>query len=412
MAFLMLIVYFIIVYLRPGEWVPGLIGLQLLDVAMLGATFFLSLRLALTKASDLARLPHNRMMLGLFAAIVLSHLANAYVGGAIHAFQMFLVNVLTYFLVVNIVNSERKVRIILWVLILLTAVLAVQGIQQAATGTGWAGQDLVYGRITWIGIFNDPNDLALTFIMVIPLLLAYLVSEAFIGFKWIALLLLGVLTYGTFLTNSRGAMLALMAAVGFFFIKRSRHRLLGGLLGGTAAAAVFLFGPSRMGMISANEESAAGRLDAWYYGFQLLKHNPFFGAGQDMFTNDYPLTAHNSFVLAFAELGLVGFFIWIGLLYTGYRALSVVQTQRGVLTPYAYGLQASIIGFCVGAFFLSRTYILIPYLLVALSGAVSGVVARQTPALTFRFTKRDWWNIFRICLGVFILLEIAMKVWR
>ena len=25
MAFLMLVVYFIIVYLRPGEWVPGLI---------------------------------------------------------------------------------------------------------------------------------------------------------------------------------------------------------------------------------------------------------------------------------------------------------------------------------------------------------------------------------------------------
>ena len=37
----------------------------------------------------------------------------------------------------------------------------------------------------------------------------------------------------------------------------------------------------------------------------LIKANPLFGAGQDMFMDDFPMTAHNSFVLAAALVALV-----------------------------------------------------------------------------------------------------------
>ena len=412
MAFFLLLLYLVIVYMRPAEWIPMFAGWQMLDVAMLSTVFFLFLRAALAKGSNLVRIPHNRMIVGLLAAIVLSHAAHGYVGGIIHSASIFIVNVLLYFLVVNIVNTPRKLKTAVWVLVVLTAIMAVQGVQQDARGWGWAGQGTAWGRITWVGIFEDPNDLGLAFVTMVPVLLAYIFGPAFIGFKWLPMGLVGLLVYGLYLTNSRGAMLALMAAVAFFFIRRSKHRLLGGVLGGAMALLILLFGPSRMGMMSAQEESAAERLQAWYYGFQLLKHNPLFGAGQDLFTNDYPLTAHNSFVLAFAELGLVGFFFWIALLYVSFKGLEVAHRYHGEhLSPYTYGLECGLVGFCTAAFFLSRTYVMIPYLLAALAAALANIVRKQTPELVVAFTGRDVRNVLGLCVGIIVFLQVAMKTW-
>ena len=412
MAFVLFLAYLIVVYLRPGDWVPALAGVGLVDGLLMGATFLVVLDVARTRGRSLVHLPHNRVILLFFATVVLSHLANGYFGGAVHAATVFVVNVILYFVVINVVKSTRRLQLVLAVLTFLAVLLAVQGVQQAARGVGWAGQGLALdGRITWVGIFEDPNDLALVFVVAVPILLAQLTGRGFIALKWIGLACLGVVLYAVYLTNSRGGMLAIMVAMAFFFVKRSRHALIGGMLGGTAALAAFVFGPTRLGKLSVEEASAAGRLDAWYYGFQLLKSNPLFGVGHEMFTDAFYLTAHNSFVLAFAELGLLGYFCWIAVLYTTYRALSVVQGQPGVLGIYSYGLQAALVGFCAGAFFLSRTYILIPYLLMGLSGAAIQIARRQTPQLTFRLTGRDWRHIALLGIGMLLLLETAMKTW-
>jgi hypothetical protein len=44
-------------------------------------------------------------------------------------------------------------------------------------GVGWTGMGMIQdGRIQYVGIFNDPNDLALLFVMVLPMAL-YLSSR-------------------------------------------------------------------------------------------------------------------------------------------------------------------------------------------------------------------------------------------
>src|SRR5258705_278562 len=86
---------------------------------------------------------------------------------------------------------------------------------------------------------------------------------------------------------------------------------------GVIVAVVFLnFGSSsRINEIDSKEQSAQGRIAAWSEGLQMFKRNPVIGVGYGMFTNSYPLTAHNSFVLSFAETGLIGAYFWVGLLY-------------------------------------------------------------------------------------------------
>jgi len=410
MGYFFVLLYLVVLYLRPAEWVPAMRSWQLVDVTLIGAGIFVLLFMAVSRKRFVA-VPHNRFLLGFYAAILASHAVHTYLGGVINAFTAFAKIAIVYFLVVNTVTTERKFKVALWLMVLLTAVVALQGVQQFEAGRGWAGQKLISGRITWVSIFNDPNDLALAFIIVVPLLLSFIFKRSFFAMKFVPLGLLALVLYAIYLTNSRGGLLGLVATLMFYFIKKSRWVVPGGILGGLFGLLVFLFGPSRLGAISGTEASAQGRLEAWYYGFQLLKANPLFGVGQSLFTDAYNLTAHNSFVLAAAELGLIGLFFWVGLLYMSFKSLSIIQKRAVGLAPLAYGLQAALIGFMATAFFLSRTYNELPYLLCALSAALFHIARTQTDSVDFRVRLADVRNVVLLCVGVLGLTQVAMKTW-
>jgi hypothetical protein len=108
----------------------------------------------------------------------------------------------------------------------------------------------------------------------------------------------------------------------------------------------------------------------------MLKSRPITGVGYRQFTEHYELTAHNSFVLCFAETGLVGYFLWLSLL-----GITLLQLQKLKHLPedipfgpdiqrFASILQASVVGFMAAAFFLSRTYVPLLYLLIGLSASL------------------------------------------
>ena len=93
----------------------------------------------------------------------------------------------------------------------------------------------------------------------------------------------------------------------------------GVVLGLILAVFGMTFGPSRMSNMSAAEESANGRLDAWYAGFQMFKDNPLFGVGQGMFTDYHYLTAHNSYMLVLSELGFFGSIFFMGFFLVAFQ---------------------------------------------------------------------------------------------
>jgi len=200
-----------------------------------------------------------------------------------------------------------------------------------------------------------------------------------------------------------------MATIFFFFVKKTRKFVLGGIIGGGFAAAVFALGPSRLGLISISEASAYSRVELWYQGIMMIKSNPLFGVGFNMYMNDLPQTAHNSYILAAAELGFVGLFFWMALIYCSYKGLSIVQDKSIELRPYAYGLQSGLIGFCSAAFFLSRTYVIIPYMLFALSGSLFHIAKQKNKDLVLKLTSRDYWNIGYLSIGVILLAYVVLK---
>jgi hypothetical protein len=112
----------------------------------------------------------------------------------------------------------------------------------------------------------------------------------------------------------------------------------------------------------------------------MLKNNLLLGTGYGNFTDHHYLTAHNSFVLCFAELGLLGYFFWIALIVLVYRGLTKVIAEAPQLSEerkYAVLLRSSLVGFLTCAWFLSRTYQPTLYLLLGLATAAWYCWARQ-----------------------------------
>jgi putative inorganic carbon (hco3(-)) transporter len=242
-------------------------------------------------------------------------------------------------------------------------------------------------RIRGLGMLHDPNDLALSFVSVLPL--------ASIGMKrWRALkfllelILTGMLCYGVFLTHSRGGMIGLLFVVLWLlagWVGRWRALLLVGILAAGTLSVVDVSG----GRGLSQDESSSDRVDAWREGIQMLRTQPVLGVGYRQFTEHNYITAHNSFVLCFAETGFVGYFLWLSLLgitllqlhklsrYQGHMASAAEPEEDPEsvsilpdIRRHASILQAALIGFMVAAFFLSRTYIPLLYLLVGLSAAL------------------------------------------
>jgi O-antigen ligase len=453
LAFAALIVYVLVLFIRPQEWVPGLIGFPILDFVV-GAALVTWLGSQLHSDWRLSDAPQNWLMLGLFAAVLMSHVAHTFFAAFIAAFQDFGKVVLLYFLIASLATSLKRVNALVVAIVVGCLFLSFWGIYQAHSPEhfGFAGypdpyyQAIIRGdmvRVRALGIFNDPNDLALMLVAALPFLLGVVVDGgARPSARTLSLAAAVPMLYCIYLTNSRGGWLALGVMLMFLAVLHMRKRRVLGLVGAIAIAlALLAVAPSRIGTIRSEEGSARGRLISWGDGNSMLKRWPLFGAGQGRFTefSDDGRVAHNSFVHCWAELGLVGYFFWLGLAMAslkdgwalgtlepaaaspsagelpaagaedprrGSLALGTVRVQGGAKTPAAEApadaaeqaavlarmgraTTAALIGFLAAAFFLSRTYEVPLYILFALATSLRGAATGLKLPVPRLFARKD-----------------------
>lgn len=362
MAFLALLAYLVFVLIRPQEFMQVLIGMPLVKFALIIATLFM-----LAEKKRRFDAPQNMLLFWLIPVIFLSGMINAGFWSTWAILELYLTSIFLPFLVVqNLINSEAKQKTVMIVLIISALVMVHDGMAQKASeiGVGWSGAMLSQGtRITYLGIFSDPNDVGMFLVMVLPLALFFF-AKANTFSKLFFIIPPALIVYGVYLTNSRGALIGLMSQVGLWFF--IRYGFVKSLIVGAIAAPLAFIAMSMFRAIDADEESAEGRLDAWYEGFQLFFWKPVLGVGMGRFTEYHHLTAHNSFVLVFTELGSSGYFLWIGFLtFSALMLLMLWRTDiKGNLvgqvaefeTSIAKALSFSLVGYLATAFFLSRSY--------------------------------------------------------
>jgi len=370
------------------------------------------------------------MMTGFVAAIIMSHISHGYFGGALNSMLDFLPALAGYYLVAHSLNSERKVKWFMFLLIALTVFLSYEACLQSFYGVAQGGLKPLFQQVTnaagvqetvlrvrWFGMFNDPNDFGLALILPIPFLINSLFEKKYL----LPTACLTPLLYATYQTNSRGAMLALSAAIFIYLIIRFRSTI-GAIFAGLLGAFVVVLGPSRMSQLSSGEESAHGRIEAWYAGFQMFKSYPIFGVGMGMFTDYHPLTAHNTYMLVLAELGFLGAFFFAGLFFYpllwSYNNI-FMQTESPENEKKRLLLAAcfsSLTGLMAALFFLSRAYIMLPFMIIAFLTATINTL-RWPPCVDVALAQGDavadqfhGLKIASVVLAEIIIINLIVKL--
>lgn len=442
--FFWLLTYLVILYLRPQEYVPTFVDTPLVPVSLLFAA-----AVWLIGQEKRFNAPQHGLMLALVAMMMLSVLASGWVGGAVKVFTQFVPTLLVYFLVSTSVDSLKRLREICLLLSVMSVVMVVHGMEQIAAedGIGWTGAATIKGRITYLGLLNDPNDLSMVFLMGLPLTLYLAASTGSFVLRYACLAAAAATLYGIYLCNSRGSILALGAML-VLYVARRFGILLGAVMLPVLIGVLAFFSPSRMGEMSVDEASAAGRVDAWYAGFDMFFSHPLLGVGTGLFTDHNGLTAHNSFVLALSEMGLAGYYVWFALLALSgamlWRLVTMpepepmpaqpapVDPQPGqLLQPEAatseepgpswteiqraaVALGYAYVGTLVAAFFLSRTYIVFIYLLIGLVVALHQMAGHHWPTLPPMRMGSNWVALLAAAIasigGLWVLTHVLLSL--
>jgi putative inorganic carbon (hco3(-)) transporter len=402
MGFGIYLIFLALTYLRPIEaFAPELESYRpmvwLSMIALLSGIVAASLNRSASEGNAFIVKKQALWLLMMFCgAIFISLAATGYIGGGVTAVLNFSPSAVLFFLTLVNVNTLQRLRLTCFVIAICTLILAIASI--VSYHTGFMVEQLVLkqnseapllpdadvfeseipaqdrsGKYLWrarsMGFLTDPNDFGQAIIMALPFLLAgyaasrHLRNLFFIAFPF------SIFMYTIYLTHSRGALLGI-ASLFFFGLKRRLGTIKTSLiLAGLGIASTAASGLAGGREFSTDEESAGGRIDAWSEGLKMLVSRPITGVGYGNFTDHHNYTAHNTFVLCFSELGLLGYFLWMGILIIAFKSLNqaINSFQDGTTEKkWASVMRTSLVGFLTCSFFLSRTYIPNLFILLAL----------------------------------------------
>jgi hypothetical protein len=408
MGFVLSVLYFVTSYLTPAVLFGPFAGAR---IELILAVLVCLISLPALLRSFILKTSQSLALIGLAFATFLSVLIELHwLGGAVRSLLTFIPNAFAYFLLCLHCNSRKKLQAVVVMLVFVCLFVIVNGsidllhgIPESANHLPdivqrWSvehpylfpmsnGEGEMFYRLRGLGEINDPNDFGQLIICVVPLVFIFWRPKRALRNFVIVILPVCALLYGTFLTHSRGALLALIA-IAIVAIRRRIGTLPALLLaGGVFVGAMALhFTGGRDISASAGED----RTELWSQSLQLLKSHPLFGVGAGNLPDYLGHTAHNSAMVCAAELGMFGLFFWCLFLFPTIRDALVVASpekvsesdqpipEEGPLHLAAKKVETvdkaeinrlgrllllSLTGFLVAGFFLSRAFVLTFFLL-------------------------------------------------
>ena len=422
MLFFGLLLFIFLQIIRPQDFVPGLEGARLVLYLMVALLVGLLLSPVEKK---LVRGPQDKYAAVFFASIVLSTLNLFWLSYIIDTSIDTLKSAIIYYFIVMIVNTDSRFLKTVWTMVILMGTVALMGVLQyygydiTGAGMGFATDKGVW-QIRGIGNFDNPNDLAYSVVLVVPFALGFLFqTKRFFG-RAAALILLIISVYCIYLTRSRGGQIALAAAISswlYFWVTnpKIKKQIIVLAVAAIITAAVVQATGYR------EDESAMGRVEAWSEGWQLLKANPLIGVGKGQFIEHHKRDTHNTFVRAGTELGLLGLYAFVGMIYA--VGLTILKTQNATgnerYRPLYAGFGAFFVSYTTASAFSTRTYDLIFLICVALVGTLGRLALRDTNEVTpegmlFPAETDHLWNknIFGVTIAILIFWYLFLRqVW-
>jgi putative inorganic carbon (hco3(-)) transporter len=394
-AFLALLFFMVVYYARPEDWIPGLSHIPLAKITAILAMLALVFSLRHIRG----RMPQEIVLLflliiQLFISSLVSPVSR---DGALQQTLDFAKILMVFLVITSAVSTLRRLRLLIF-----TQAISVSAIAALAI---WKGR-MFLGRLDGIlrGNYADPNDMALAFLISLPLCLALLfLSRNRLGKAFWSISIL-VMLRAVFLTGSRGGFLALLVVTAVclweFGVRGRRGYLL--LLAALVGVVFWHFYGGMLigrfkGTFDVNQDTAAAfdsgraRQQLFWRSIEVTKEHPYFGVGPGNFdaVSGQWQTTHNSLTLMSSEGGVPALILYCLILWCAFRNLNETkrlvrgQAESKVL---ARALFASLAGYAVGSLFLSVAYQFSTYILVAYTTALVSI-SRKSAARSRKFDQ-------------------------
>ena len=274
-------------------------------------------------------------------------------------------------------GDKDKIHALVWVIVISIGFYGIKGgFFTIATGGG----SHVLGPTGSFISGNTEIGLALT--MVLPLVWYLYLNTTHKMVRWGLMLSMLLIPAAILGTQSRGALLAIVA-IAVFFWSKSRHKLNLFVAILILIPFLFMFMPQswhdRMDTMKDHkqDESAMGRLQAWEFAYDMAVARPLTGGGFEAFNSEnYERFSpglvgqgtgkfhdvHSIYFEVLGEHGFVGLaiFLIMGLYAWGIAnriiKLSKSSTENKWASDLASMIQVSFIGYAVGGAFLGLAY--------------------------------------------------------
>jgi putative inorganic carbon (hco3(-)) transporter len=310
---------------------------------------------------------------------------------AFSATYRYALNMVLFLIVFAAIRTERAVT---WI----ASAFLFGALISAAYGLAFPAQDSGGDIARLGGAGTDPNELAAILVAGLVLAAAFFIGDNPPFLRGIALAVMPLCAMGVLFSFSRTGLVALAVALigSVAFGGRWRWSALALLLVITVGMTTYLVAfadPQARDRVT-KLDGGTGREDIWAVGARMIRDNPIDGVGggnfpvssvhyllepgalqRAEFIVDTPKVAHNMLIDVWAELGLVGFTLFLGIL-----AFSVSCTARAAWAFSRVGndrmellARAFFIGqlaYLSGGLFLSQQYSKQLWLLLALGPAL------------------------------------------
>jgi putative inorganic carbon (hco3(-)) transporter len=337
LAFLATVLFSILLYLRPHEVYPGIFGVlplaKLAAVVAMGAYFLSKMK----HSEPISIWPIEfKMILFLFFLAVIFVPLSANPGMSIETLNdPFLKVVVIFFLMINLINSRKRLRLLMSGVILCGIPLGLHAVKSYLSGE-FALRGM---RITGMGkgLFGNPNDLAICLNMLLPL--AVVLGMTSRGIR--RMIFLGgalVMFAGIIFTYSRGGFLGIIFSFLFMLWKLSRRKRVRTMALVIVSVAVLLpvlpgSYSKRILTIFESESDTTGsshaRQELLMHGINQTMKRPIIGVGMGNFTvySLHGMVAHNSYVEIAAELGIFGLLAYMIVIIAPFRSLGRLEKE-------------------------------------------------------------------------------------
>jgi probable O-glycosylation ligase (exosortase A-associated) len=295
------------------------------------------------------------------------------------------------FLTLMVIKDQRRIYLLVATI---AASLGFYGVKGGIFTILTAGSYHVWGPDGTV--IGGNNEIGLALIMTIPLIRYLRMHSKPIWLKngcLAAMILCVVAVLGT---QSRGALLGLVA-MGTFLVMKGKNRFAYSILAIFGGLTLYMFMPDswheRMGTIKSYDQdgSAMGRINAWGFAINLAMSR-LLGGGFETFDpylfkiyapnpDDYH-DAHSIYFEILGEHGFIGLAIYLTLALFTWRSAARIAKEANhypELKPLAdlmRMIQVSLVGYAVSGAFLGMAYFDLYYALISIV-VMSGYVVRR-----------------------------------